>query len=75
LTREDALILREALLRAAIDGEAEPAGTSPVGPKYVLRFPMTNAGQTAILRSVWVADQTLGRTRLVTVFVEKRSKR
>ncbi len=54
LTAEDAEELREALLAAAITGEASAVDGDQYGERYVLDFEMTRGAGTATVRSAWI---------------------
>jgi hypothetical protein len=70
ITRENAGVLREALLRAAADGEAIESGSDEYGRRFRIRFQLeTPAGQATII-SAWIIDTGSSTPRLVSCFVD-----
>ena len=69
LTREDAGVLREALLSAAVSEEAIPAESDEYGERYMLDFELeTNVG-TAVIRSGWIVRREEEFPRFVSCWV------
>lgn len=54
LTAEDAEELRDALLSAARDGEANASGQDEYGQRYVLDFEVVRSAGRARVRSSWI---------------------
>ncbi len=54
LTAADADLLRRALLKAAIEGDAVSGERDDYGQRYVLDFEMTGPGGKATVRSSWI---------------------
>jgi len=63
-------VLKDALLTAARDGEANLGRTSHHGEKYELRFQMTGQRGTYTILSVWIVPAGLDEPRLVTAYIE-----
>lgn len=70
LTLADAHWLREQLLRAAREEEAGAGVTSPFGMKYVIDFPLTRGGLTAVVRSAWIVEPGTDFLRLTSCYVK-----
>jgi hypothetical protein len=63
-------ILRQAILRAAIDSEdAEPRGDDGYGSQYVLRFPMRTIKGRAVVLTAWIVRHGEDFPRLVTCYI------
>jgi hypothetical protein len=69
LTAEDAEEVREALLSAALSGEADPAQEDEFGKRYVLDFEMKTGAGTATVRSGWIVRRGEDVPRLTSCFV------
>ena len=69
LTSKNAEILREALLRAAVDNEATLGEQDDYGQRYVLDFPMRGPKGSATVRSIWIVLSGENEPRLVTCYV------
>jgi hypothetical protein len=69
LTADDAEELREALLCAALSGEADPAEEDEYGMRYVLDFEMKTGAGTAKVRSGWIVRRGEDFPRLTSCFV------
>ena len=69
VTFKDAEILRQALLRAGADGEAELGEQDDYGQRYVVNFQMTGPSGSATVRSVWIVLKGENYPRLVTCYV------
>ena len=54
LTQDDAGVLRDALLKAAVDSEATPGEGDEYGQRYMLDFRMTGPAGQATVRSNWI---------------------
>ncbi|HKS97261.1 MAG TPA: hypothetical protein VJV74_14145 [Terriglobia bacterium] len=69
LRAADAWLLREALLRAAVDDEAAPGEEDEYGQRYVVDFVMAGPGGRATVRSNWIVFTTGGYPRLTSCYV------
>jgi len=69
LTREDAEILRQELLRAAVDGDASPSERDDYGQRYVVNFEMAGPSGSAVIRSIWIVLKGENYPRLITCYV------
>ena len=69
LEAADAAELREALLRAARECDAEPGDEDQYGRRYVVDSVMERRTVTATIRSVWILPPDEGPPRLVTCYV------
>jgi len=69
LTRADAEELREALLQAAKEDDAEATGSTDYGWLFVIDFEMKRDELQAVIRSRWIIRRGEMRPRLVTCFV------
>ncbi|MEX2219986.1 MAG: DUF6883 domain-containing protein [Phycisphaerales bacterium] len=70
VARTDAIVLRQALLAAAISAEATPGRPSPHGRKYETRFTMTGRAGSATVLAVWLVETGTDNPRLITCYVE-----
>jgi hypothetical protein len=66
---DDADWLRESLLDAALRHECVLGRNTSFGQRYVLDFPLTHAGRTALVRSVWNVRPGESFPRLITCYV------
>lgn len=69
LTADDAEEVREAILSAALTGEADPAEEDEFGKRYVLDFEMKTGAGTATLRSGWIVRRGEDVPRFTSCFV------
>jgi hypothetical protein len=69
LTREDAEILRQELLRAAVDGEASPSERDDYGQRYVVNFEMAGPSGSTVIGSIWIVLKGENYPRLITCYV------
>ena len=69
LTGEDAEILRQALLRAAVDAEASLGEQDDYGQRYVVNFAMTGPSGSAEVRRIWIVLKGENFPRLATCYV------
>ena len=69
LTADDAEELREALLTAALSGEADPTEEDKYGKRYVLDFEMKTDAGTATVRSGWIVRRGEDVPRFTSCFV------
>lgn len=66
---DDVNELKAALLEAVKNHDAVPGNRNQYGQKYVIDFPMTRVGRTAIIHSVWIVKNQENFPRLVTCYV------
>jgi hypothetical protein len=69
LTADDAEEVREAILSAALFGEADPAQEDEFGKRYVLDFEMKTGAGTATVRSAWIVRRGEDVPRFTSCFV------
>ncbi len=69
LTADDAEILRDALLQAALTEDATPADQDEFGQRYVIDFQMQGPQGTAIVRSAWIVRTGEQFPRLTSCYV------
>lgn len=69
LTANDADVLRNALLKAVIEGEAVPGERDDYGQRYVLDFGMTGPRGRAMVRSSWILLPGENRPRMTSCYV------
>ena len=69
LNREDAGLLREALLKAALDREAIVGERDGYGQRYVLDFEMMGPGGRGKIRSNWIVRRSEDFPRLTSCYV------
>lgn len=69
LTADDAEEVREAILSAALSGEADPAQEDEYGKRYVLDFEMNTGAGTAAVRSGWIVRRGEDVPRFTSCFV------
>ena len=65
----DVAAIREALLAAAIDGEARPSSPSPYGERYIIDFELVHQSRTVQLRSTWIVRIGEDLPRLTSCWV------
>lgn len=71
LTANNSDELRNALLQAIINYEAEFQKTTPSGDLYIIIFPMIRNNQTANIKSVWIIRKNEDFPRLVTCYINE----
>jgi hypothetical protein len=69
LHRENALLLRDALLGAAADGDAILASVDEFGARYVLDFQLPGPSGPVEVRSLWIVLTDESFARLVSCYV------
>ncbi|HEV2348292.1 MAG TPA: hypothetical protein VG028_00435 [Terriglobia bacterium] len=69
ITLADAAVLREALLNAAIEGEAVATERDDYGQRYVVDFEMTGPGGRATVRSTWIVLRQEDFPRMTSCYV------
>jgi hypothetical protein len=69
LTADDAEELREALLSAALSGEADSTEEDEYGKRYVLDFEMKTDAGTVTVRSGWIVRRGEDVPRFTSCFV------
>lgn len=69
LSRNDVLVLRDALLSAVKTNEAVAGKANKFGKRYILDFDFEHADKIARIRSVWIVDAGAEIPRLVTCLV------
>ena len=72
MAQEDAMELQVALLAAARNDDAQPAGTSEYGALYRIEFYLTRRDKKALIRSGWIVRLTDGVPHLTTVYVRAK---
>jgi hypothetical protein len=72
LTVVDALVLREWILRAAIDGQAVFERADEYGDRYRLDFEVVTPSGQALVRSAWIIRSGEDFPRLTTCYVLPR---
>ncbi len=75
VTTADAEFLKQELLTAAREGEAEIGELDDYGQRYTLDFEVTTAFGVAPVRSGWIILHEEERPRLTTCFVIKKKRR
>jgi hypothetical protein len=71
LTAENSGELRNALLQAIINYEAEFQKNTANGNLYVILFPITRNDKTEIIKSVWIIRLDEDFPRLVTCYINE----
>ena len=71
LTAENSDELRNALLQALINCEAEFQKTTANGDLYIIIFPMTRNNKTENIKSVWIIRNGEDFPRLVTCYIDE----
>jgi len=69
IRREHAELLRDALMEAAVSGEATLSERDAHGQRYVLDFPMSGVSGRAIVRSTWIVLSNENFARLTSCYV------
>lgn len=69
LTAADADVLRRALLKAAVEGEAVAGERDDYGQRYVLDFDLTGPRGKATVRSSWIILDGEGFPRMISCYV------
>jgi hypothetical protein len=75
VTADNAHILREAVLHAAVAGDAELAYLDEYGQRYVLDFEWKGLAGMAVIRSCWIVRKGEDFPRLTTCYVRKEGRR
>lgn len=73
LTAADADLLREWLLRAAIEGEAVAERVDEFGARFRIDFEASTTSGEATIRSAWIVRTGEDHPRLTTCYVLPRS--
>lgn len=69
LKAEDFTELRDALAKAAAEGDAEPLRVDEFGARYVVEFEFVRRTRRAIVRSYWIVRRGETSPRFVTCHV------
>ena len=69
LTAADTDLLRQALLRAAVEGDAMAGERDDYGQRYVLDFELTGPRGKATVRSSWIILRGEGTPRVTSCYV------
>ncbi len=69
LTRADADVLRQALLKAAVQGEVTEGELDDYGQRYVLDFQLTGPAGEATVRSSWIVLNGEDFPRLTSCYI------
>ena len=69
LTAADANPLRAALLKAAAERDATPAGSDDYGQRYVVDFPMPGPAGLRTVRGNWIVREGEDFPRLTSCYV------
>jgi uncharacterized protein DUF6883 len=67
--RENASILRQALLGAVMEEEATPGARDEYGQRYIVDFEMTGPSGNARIRSAWIVLVAENFPRLTSCYV------
>lgn len=70
ITRDNADILRTALLDAAMNTDVTPGHQSAFGPKFEMRLEMAGPEGPKTVLAVWLIESSADRPRLITCYVE-----
>ena len=70
ITRDQYLILKNALLEGARDLEVQPGQPSEYGRKYEMRLQLDGPKGTKVVLAIWLIEAGDDRPRLVTCYVE-----
>jgi hypothetical protein len=68
ISQQDAPLLKEVLLQAAMDQDAVPTKAGEYGQSFEVRFTASIRSKTADVLSVWMIRQNEGFPRLVTCY-------
>ena len=71
LTDENSDELKNALLQATMNYEAELQKNTANGDLYIILFPMTRNDKTEIIKSVWIIRSNEDFPRLVTCYINE----
>jgi Domain of unknown function (DUF6883) len=69
ITSADADLLRQALQKTAVEGEATEGERDDFGQRYVLDFELTGPAGKATVRSSWIVLRGEGFPRLTSCYV------
>ncbi len=69
MTSDDADELRDILLKAVKEYEAEPGLKDEYGQRYQVDFPLEREGRHAIIRSAWIIEPDIPYPRLTGCYV------
>jgi len=69
LTYEDAAFLQATLLEAIKTREAELGKFDKYGQRYTIDFEFERQDKRAVVRSVWIIDESLETPRLITCLI------
>lgn len=69
LYRQDAMVLRSAILAALNENNAVRGESNKYGQRYLVDFDLVNDGKIATVRSVWIIDHGSDFPRLITCYV------
>lgn len=73
ITVEDAEELAEILRRTALTAEVTLGQCDHHGQRYIMDFPLTRQGNTALIRSGWIIRPDEDFPRLTTCYILKKS--
>ena len=69
LTKTDADILREKLIRVAATDDAREVDPTPHGQRYIIDFDMTTDAGSATVRSAWMIRNNENVPRLTSCYI------
>jgi hypothetical protein len=69
LTADDAEWLREKLLKAAKEDEAQTVAPSPFGTRYTIDVTIIRDEKTAVVRTTWIIEHGTDFPRLTSCYV------
>jgi len=69
MTANDAEVLRDALLKAVREYEAELGLKDDYGQRYQVDFPLEWRGRQVIIRSAWIIEPDIPYPRLTSCYV------
>ncbi|KOR27424.1 hypothetical protein TI05_19050 [Achromatium sp. WMS3] len=69
LGKDDAEILKSALLKAIKENEAIPSKSNEYGQKYIIDFEMTHLRKIARIRGAWIMRNNENFPRLITCYI------
>ena len=69
IRQADTEVLREALLGAARDSEAQPGAANPFGQRYIIYFDLVCQTRTGRVRSTWIVRIGEDLPRLTSCYV------
>ncbi|MBN2562143.1 MAG: hypothetical protein JXQ75_14560 [Phycisphaerae bacterium] len=70
ITRDDYLILKNALLEGARNQEVQPGQESQYGRKYEMRLQLGGPKGSRVVLAIWLIEAGDDQPRLVTCYVE-----